>query len=380
MNRKKKICFVVAAPTSADGFLTEQIILLRKEYEVYLAANGDYGEEWKKVDINDFYSFPIMRQISLWEDLKSVWCLYRYFRRMGFDAVHSLTPKAGLVCALAAFFARVKHRSHTFTGQVWATRKGVMRFMLKSLDWLTAHLDNHIFADGTGQMNFIVKEGVVSPRKISVMAHGSICGVRVDRFEPSEVVRSEKRHELGIPNDKIVYIFLARLNVDKGIYELLKAFNNMVTRCKDAYLLLFGWDEHDVARHFPEYKNLIDGVNYKYCDFTNEPHNMLKASDVFVLPTYREGFGVSVIEASCVGLPVITSDAYGVVDASVHGVTGYHVPVGSVNELQEAMEKLYFDKSLREELGKNGRERILREFRSEIVANAWLDFYHSLLN
>ena len=113
---------------------------------------------------------------------------------------------------------------------------------------------------------------------------------------------------------------------------------------------------------------------------TQEPHNMLKASDVFVLPTYREGFGVSVIEASCVGLPVITSDAYGVVDASVHGVTGYHVPVGSVNELQEAMEKLYFDKSLREELGKNGRERILREFRSEVVANAWLDFYHSLLN
>ena len=106
MNRKK-ICFVVAAPTSADGFLTEQIILLRKEYDVYLAANGEYGEEWKKVDINDFYSFPIMRQISLWKDLKSVWYLYRYFRRMGFDAVHSLTPKAGLVCALAAFFARV---------------------------------------------------------------------------------------------------------------------------------------------------------------------------------------------------------------------------------------------------------------------------------
>lgn len=377
---KKKICFVVAAPTSADGFLTEQIILLRKEYDVYLAANGEYGEEWKNVEINDFYSFPIMRQISLIKDLKSVWCLYRYFRKMKFDAVHSITPKAGLVCALASFMAGIKHRSHTFTGQVWATKKGAMRAMLKSLDWLTAHLDNHIFADGTGQMNFIIKEGVVRPNKISVLAQGSICGVRVDRFEPSEVVRAEKRRELGIPNDKIVFIFLARLNVDKGIYELLKAFNNMVTRCEDAYLLLFGWDEHDVARHFPEYKNLIDGDNYKYCDFTNEPHNMLKASDVFVLPTYREGFGVSVIEASCVGLPVITSDAYGVVDASVHGVTGYHVPVGNVNELQEAMEKLYFDKSLREELGKNGRERILREFRSEVVANAWLDFYHSLLN
>ena len=112
---KKKICFVVAAPTSADGFLTEQIILLRREYDVYLAANGEYGDQWKNVDINDFYSFPIMRKISLWKDIKAVVALTRYFRTMEFDAVHSITPKAGLICALASFFANLKHRSHTFT-------------------------------------------------------------------------------------------------------------------------------------------------------------------------------------------------------------------------------------------------------------------------
>lgn len=377
---KKKICFVVAAPTSADGFLTEQIALLRKEYDVYLAANGNYGDEWKNVEINEFYSFPIQRKISIIKDIKAVWCLTKFFRKEKFTAVHSITPKAGLVCALAGFFARVEHRSHTFTGQVWATRKGFMRFLLKSLDWLTAHLDNHVFADGEGQRRFIVKEGVVRGDKCSVMAHGSICGVRVDKFEPSIEVRREKRTELGLSEDKVIFVFLGRLNRDKGCYELLAAHNELVKTCPNAFLLMYGHVEEDVVQHFSDYENLKEDVNIRFAGFTNEPNNILKASDVFVLPTYREGFGVSVIEASCAGLPVITSDAYGVVDASIEGVTGLRVPVGDSVQLKNAMERLYNDKKLRETLGANGRIRILEEYRSDIVANAWLDFYHQILN
>ena len=375
---KKKICFVVAASTSADGFLTEQIIRLRERYDVYLAANGNYGDEWKNVDVNDFFSFPIQRKISIWNDLKAVLILTRYFRKMQFDAVHSITPKAGLICALAGFFACIKHRSHTFTGQVWATRKGVMRFLLKSLDWVTAHLDNHVFADGEGQRRFLVKEKVVKDEKSSVMANGSICGVRVDRFEPSTEVRCQKRKELGFSEDKIVYVFMGRLNKDKGCYELLEAYNELVLECPNAFLLLFGHVEEDVEKHFKDYVNLKVDENIRFGGFTNEPNNILKACDVFVLPTHREGFGVSVIEASCVGLPVITSDTYGVVDASIDGVTGLHVPVGDAAQLRKAMARLYNDKMLRETLGANGRKRILEEFRSDVVANAWVEFYHNI--
>lgn len=377
---KKKICFVVAAPTSADGFLTEQIAMLRKEYDVYLAANGDYGNEWRNVDINDFYSFPIMRNISLWHDLKALWVLIKYFRKMKFDATHSITPKAGLICSLAAFLTGIKHRSHTFTGQVWATRKGFMRFFLKTLDKLTACLDNHIFVDGEGQRQFIIKEGVVSEKKSCVLANGSIGGVVVDRFVPSEDIRKQKRTELGIGNEKIIYVFLGRLNTDKGCYELLEAFNGLVTQCKNAYLLMFGHVEEEVVSHFSDYGNLKENENVKFGGFTKEPYNILKASDVFVLPTHREGFGVSVIEASCAGLPVITSNVYGVVDASINGVTGIQCPVNNPEAFQAAMKKLYEDDVLRKKMGENGRQRILREFRSDIVANAWLDFYHKILN
>ena len=377
---KKKICFVVAAPTSADGFLTEQIHALRQEYDVYLAANGDYGDDWKNVDINEFYSFPIMRKISLWKDLKALWKLFRYFRRMKFDAVHSITPKAGFICSLASFLAGVKHRSHTFTGQVWATRTGLMRSLLKSLDWVTAHLDNHIFADGQGQRQFLILEGVVSAHKSSVMANGSICGIRTDRFNPSAEIRRAKRAELGIADDKVVFVFIGRLNRDKGCHELLAAFNQLVQSCPNAYLLMFGGDEENVSATFPNYPNLVERQNFRYYGVSNEIYNMLQSGDAFVLPTHREGFGVSVIEAQALALPVITSDAYGVVDASVEGVTGLRVPVGDAQALHDAMKTLYPDPDMRARFGAAGRQRILSDFPYQVVINAWLEFYHSILN
>ena len=377
---KKKICFVVAAPTSADGFLTEQIHALRQEYDVYLAANGDYGDDWKNVDINEFYSFPIMRKISLWKDLKALWKLFRYFRRMKFDAVHSITPKAGFICSLASFLAGVKHRSHTFTGQVWATRTGLMRSLLKSLDWVTAHLDNHIFADGQGQRQFLILEGVVSAHKSSVMANGSICGIRTDRFNPSAEIRRAKRAELGIADDKVVFVFIGRLNRDKGCHELLAAFNQLVQSCPNAYLLMFGGDEENVSATFPNYPNLVERQNFRYYGVSNEIYNMLQSGDAFVLPTHREGFGVSVIEAQALALPVITSDAYGVVDASVEGVTGLRVPVGDAQALHDAMKTLYLDPDMRARFGAAGRQRILSDFPYQVVINAWLEFYHSILN
>ena len=252
--------------------------------------------------------------------------------------------------------------------------------MLKSLDWVTAHLDNHLFADGEGQRKFLIKEGVVKAEKICVMAHGSICGVRTDKFEPSAEIRHQKRKELGIPEEKVVFVFMGRLNRDKGCYELLEAYSELVKTCPNAFLLMYGHVEEDVEKHFLDYNNLKVDENIRFGGFTKEPNNILKTSDVFVLPTHREGFGVSVIEASCVGLPVITSDAYGVVDASIDGVTGLRFPVGDAKRLKKAMEKLYENKELPETLGANGRKRILEEFSSEFVVEAWVEFYHQILN
>lgn len=373
----KKICFITAVHGSAYSFLRDHMAALRKEYQVHYICNEPDVNNIKVP--NDSYHFiSIQRQISIVNDLKALWQLYKYFRQERFDAVHSITPKAGILTAVASFLARVPNRIHTYTGQVWANKTGVMRFILKSMDKLIAVLDNYLLVDGEGQRQFLINNRVLKEKKSRVLGSGSICGVNLERFNPSDAVRNKKRGELGISEDKIVFVFMGRLNRDKGLHELLAAFNSLATQRDDVYLLLFGSDEENISSTFQNYSSLENKVNFQYYGRTPEPFNMLQAGDVFVLPTYREGFGSSVIEASALGLPVICSDAYGVMDAMLDDETGLRCKVGDVNSLYNSMLKLAVDKDLRSLLGRKGRERVIKEFDGLYVTEAWVEFYHSL--
>jgi len=375
---KKKICFVTAIPGSAYSFLRDHMEALQKDYEVYYVCN-EPDEKNIKVAHNGYHCVNIQRGISIWKDLKAVWHLYRYFRKMRFDAVHSVTPKAGLVTALASFLARIPNRAHIFTGQVWANKTGVMRTILKGMDKIIALLDNHILVDGEGQRKFLISQGVLKEKKSQVLGHGSICGVNLERFVPSVEMRAQKRRELGVRDEQVVFSFMGRLNHDKGLYELLPAFDRLATECTNAFLVLYGNDEENVSAHFKEYPNLRKKENFLYYGITSEPQNMTQAADVFVLPTYREGFGSSVIEAAALGIPTICSDAYGVMDAMVDDVTGLRCHVGDVESLYQCMKRLYEDKDLREKMGKAGRERVIRDFDGKKMTEHWVDYYHKIL-
>lgn len=375
---KKKICFVVAVPSTAQAFLKDHIEALSEDYDVFIAGNISYSDELTGLKVCSYQHIDIEREISIKNDLKAVRQLSSYFRKMKFDAVHSVTPKAGLVSALAGFLARIPVRIHIFTGQVWATRKGSMRFMLKSIDWLIAKLNTHILIDGASQRQFLIDEGVVSEKKAQVLGDGSIAGVNIQRFEPSEDSRKSVRQELNIADDKVVFVFMGRLNHDKGMYELLPAFDKLAETNKKVFLLLFGADEENVASTFETYKNLNED-NFLYYGMTKEPQRMLQAGDVFVLPTYREGFGSSVIEAACLGLPTITSDAYGVLDASIPDETGLRCKVGDVDTLFACMNELAVDEEKRKKLGTAGRNRVLERFAGSVVVKHWKHFYDTIL-
>ena len=376
---KKKICFLVAIPLTAKAFLKDHIDALSKEYEVYLVGNIQSDADVEGVALAGWHHVDIERGISLWRDMKAVWQTRRYFKRMKFDAVHSVTPKAGLVTALAGKLAGIKHRTHIFTGQVWANKKGFSRWLLKTLDKVIVKLNNHILVDGEGQRQFLIQQGVLSERISKVLGHGSICGVNLERFNPTKEMRETKRKELNVSEDTIVFSFMGRLNHDKGLYELLPAFNRLVAECPKAFLVLYGNDEENVASHFGEYNNLKEKENFLYYGLTREPQNMTQAADVFVLPTYREGFGSSVIEAAALGIPTICSDAYGVMDAMVDNVTGLRCKVGDKESLYHCMKQLYNDKSMRERMGKAGRERVLQDFDGRVITQKWVEFYHEML-
>lgn len=376
---RKSICFVVAVPGTAMAFLRDHIRALSADYDVYLMCNIPDEDCVSGLSLKDTFHIDISRNISIWQDVKAVFQAYKIFRKMHFDAVHSVTPKAGLITALAASLARVKNRTHIFTGQVWATQKGCLREILKMIDILIARLDNHILVDGKTQRSFLEKEGVLRKGIAQVFCNGSISGVNAVRFHPSLIDRTEERKKIGIGDDVLAYIFLGRLNRDKGINELYAAFNKLAGEVKDVFLLLVGYDEENFVGKIRDYSNIKNGVNFYYYGLTRLPERVLNAGDVFVLPTYREGFGSSVIEAACVGLPCICSDAYGVLDAYKDGVTGFKCHVGDVQSLYECMKKMHDDRALVKQMGENGRNRALQDFKAESIVKCWVDFYHEIL-
>lgn len=375
---RKKICFVVASPGVATGFLKEPIKKLAIKFDVYLASNFEGKSISIDLPISGCFDFPIKRNPNFVEELKALRILYKYFRKEKFFAVHSQALSASVLNSLAGWLARVPHRIRIFTGQMWVTMSGTRRWFYRMLDRLTIKLNTELLVDGKPQRQFLIDERILKEGQATVLANGSISGVDINRFSPSATIRVKERKDLGIESSRVVYTFLGRLKRDKGIYEILAAFNRLASTNENAYLLLYGADEENVMNHLHEYEHIKDGVNFYYYGRTNKPENSLQAADVFLLPSYREGFGVSAIEASCLGLPVICSDTYGMADTMIDNITGLRCKVADVDSLYQCMLQLYENESMRKALGNNGRQRILQDFSSDLVSTAWLDYYLKL--
>lgn len=376
---RKKICFVVSSPSTARSFLREHIACLSDFYDVYLVANYQDESEIDGLKLSGSKSIQIERRPSIKADLKALRELRHYFKKQHFACVQSQASKPSLLMAIAAKQAKVPVRIRIFTGQIWCNMTGLKRQFYKFIDRLTVRLNTHLLADGKPQMEFLIKQKIVKQNKIRVLGNGSICGVDTSKFNPTEEVRKEVRAELGYSDQAVVYMFLGRLKKEKGIREVLSAFNKLVPECPNANLLFVGRDEQNCAEWIRDYPNICDGKKVVFYGFSKQPYRMLQAGDVYVLTSYREGFGMSVLEASCMSLPVICSDIYGMADTFVDGVTGLKCKVRDDVTLYECMKKLYGDKNLRIAMGKAGRERVERVFPKDLVTGAWLDYYKEIV-
>ena len=343
---------------------------LSKIYKVTVIANQELGSLDTSIPV-DFIHLPIRRDISLIHDVMCVFKLCVILNRGKFDAVHSITPKAGLLGMLSSFFCGIKNRFHTFTGQVWVTRVGLPRAILKCLDKITASLTSFSLVDSPSQREFLISEKVVGSSYSKVLGCGSISGVDLSRFKYTDDERSTIRNSYDIPSDAFVFIFLGRLCVDKGINELIESF----CRCNesfDCYLMLVGPNESNYNK---DYFDRINNNNIVVCGLTNKPESYFSASDVFVLPSYREGFGTTVIEAAACGIPTLASNIYGLSDAVENHSTGLLHEVKNVEELTEHMNKLVSNRNLSNVLGRNANLRANEYFSADFLSNELVKFY-----
>ena len=311
-------------------------------------------------------------------DLHAFFLLIALFSRKKFDAIHSVTPKAGLIAAMSGAIARIPVRIHTFTGQVWVTRTGLARRVLKAVDKSLACMTTHVLVDSASQRDFLLREGVVSEKKSRVLASGSISGVDTCRFRPDSELRKRIRQLEGIPEDGVVFLYVGRLKVDKGVLDLAQAFSRVGENCGKAWLLIVGPDEEGLRPRIESVCSAI-GARLRFVGYTDAPQEYMAAADVLCLPSYREGFGSVIIEAASAGIPAVASNIYGIIDAIEPSAAGFlHAP-GDIEALRSKMKQMIDDPQLREALGRKARSRAHRLFAKDLVTSALVGFYDSVV-
>ncbi len=379
MNRKK-ICIVATIPFAIIVFMREHIAKLSQFYDVTLISSGD-GSQLSDI-LNDrvtFVSLNIERKVSIFSDVLAFYSLVKLFHSRKFDCVHSLMPKSALLAMVAARVTNVPKRVHIFTGQVWSTRVGMSRWILKWMDRILSSCATHLLADSPSQRDFLIEEKIVRTEKIRVLGNGSISGVDTNRFRPNEIEKLNVRDNLKISLDAVVFLYLARLTRVKGIVDLTTAFISIADMMPNAHLMVIGPDEDDLLaslmNSWGAYKNRIH-----YLKYTNQPEKYMAAADVFCLPSYREGFSLATIQAAGVGLPAVVSHIYGLTDAVESGVTGIFHDAGAIPQIRDALKLLYSDERLRKKMGEAAHFRAYSNFSQNMIVEEMRGFYEEILN
>lgn len=375
----KRIMFVATTPFAVNAFLAGHLKSLSKYYAITLCVNlHSYALDSQLKSFVEVVNIDFERKISPLIDVVSFVRLFFLIRRVRPVSIHSITPKAGLFSMLAGFLARVPNRWHTFTGQIWSTRRGLSRFVLKCFDRIIVIFSTQVFADSVSQCCFLRDEKIVSGNGISVLGPGSISGVDIERFHPNQAVRSSLRNESGSGDETCIFLFVGRLTQDKGVFDLLCAYGKVIELFSGVELWMVGPDEDELMSELEKKGQPLD-ASVKWMGSTVVPEHYMMAADVLVLPSYREGFGLVLIEAAACGLPVVAYRVDGVIDAVEDGVSGLLVECGNSEILSEKLLLLAADPNMRRTLGKKGRKRVAQHFRSDAIADAWRAKYHSHL-
>jgi glycosyltransferase involved in cell wall biosynthesis len=373
------VFLVTSHPMSVVNFMIPHLGILSNLVRLRVLANTQELDLLSSRGLDVLLEFaPIERQIRPLTDVKALWCLFKKFRVERPVAVHTLTPKAGLLGMCAAFLARVPVRVHTFTGQVWVTRQGFMRWALKVADKCIASLATDVLVDSPSQRNFLIQEGVVNTQDSAVLGKGSICGVDTQRFSPSSLVRLQVRADMGSATDALVCLYLGRLNLDKGVMDLAAAFAQVSEKNLKAELWIVGPDEDNI---FAQMLTVLgpSGQQVRRVGYTNEPERYMQAADLFCLPSYREGFGSSVIEAAACGVPALASRIYGLTDAVVEGETGWMHEAGNVQDLAIQLDSLLKTPAQLQRRGEAARVNVEKVFEQSLITSAMLAFYKARL-
>lgn len=375
-----KIIRATTVPLSLDTFCNGMLKDLSKKYDVIgLSSPGESLKVVEKREGVKTIPIPMERHISILKDCKSLWKMCRLFQRERPAMVHSMTPKAGLLCMVAAWLTGVPVRVHTFTGLVFPTSKGLKRRLLMLTDAITCACSTHIIPEGEGVKNDLVINRITK-KPLKVLGYGNVMGVDMNKF-------SRRKEVLNIANtinngNYFTFLYVGRIVKDKGINELMSAFERLYSETTNVRLWLVGPFEDSLDPISEKAKDIIHnnpGVEYVGPKYGDELLAYYAAADCFVFPSYREGFPNTVLEAGAMGLPSIVTDINGSREIIKQGENGVVIPSQNAEVLYHAMKNMIANHTAREYMASNARKMIADRFEQGFVRKCLYDFYDEIL-
>ena len=352
----KKICFITTVPGTLKSFVlqTAKRMYESGEFDISFicAEDKEFAESLPKYI--HYIPVTMKRGINLY-GIKATYEMYKIFKKEKFDLVQYSTPNASLYASLASKLAKIPVRLYCQWGIVYVSFSGFKRKIFKTIEKTVCRLSTWIEPDSFGNLKFSREEGLYDESKSSVVWNGSAMGVDLERFDIAKrsVWNEEIRQEYSIPKDAFVYGFVGRVTTDKGVNELFEAFDDISRVKENAYLLMVGRREKEINEQLLQ--KAESNPRVIFTGNVSDPERYYASMDVFVLPSYREGFGSSVIEAEAMGVPVIVTNIPGPIDAMSEGVTGLIVKKADVPSLNDAMSTIYENSDMREKFAMASR-------------------------
>ena len=367
-----KIVRSATVPQSLNTFCKGVLKELSHQYEVVAVSSpGIALDEVGQREGVRTIAVPMQRHISLTKDLKSLWRMWRVLRKEHPDMIHSMTPKAGLISMMAGWLAGVPVRVHTFTGLVWPTATGLKRRILMATDWLTCACATHVIPEGEGVKIDLLNHHITN-KHIKVLGHGNVRGIDLDYYNPASI---EVKH-----NEGFTFVFVGRIVRDKGINELVSAFDRLHAEHNDIRLILVGAREDNLDPVFP---NTIERINrgdgIEAVGRQSDVRPFYAQADALVFPSYREGFPNVVIEAGAMGLPSIVTEINGSREIIIDGQNGVIIPSQDEEALYQAMKRFVEHPDEVAAMATQARPLIASRYEQSYVRKCLYDYYHELL-
>lgn len=378
----KKICFVTTVSVTLRLFVLPFAAYLHRQagYDITFLCDRDEAFAASLPPYIRYIPVSMKRGISL-GGIGAMLRMVRVFRRERFDLVQYSTPNASLYAALAARLAGVPVRLYCQWGMAYVGFQGFRRSLFKRVEKLVCGLSTWIEPDSAGNLRFGHAEGLYPENKGAVIWNGSASGVNLNKFDLSGKAgwRAAIRAQYGVPERAVVFGFVGRITRDKGINELFAAARAVFAGCPDAWLLVVGSEELTPEADMTLYRWAQEEPRVTFCGSTEVVEQYLSAMDVYILPSYREGFGMVVVEAEAMGLPVIVTDIPGPTDAMIPNETGLLVKKADAASLAAAMERLAGSPEERQRMGEAGHRFAAERFEQQKLFQAILQDRRRLL-